>query len=120
MYCPACRSSESKVTDSRPSDDGNSIRRRRECLDCGERYTTWENATNLQNMRRDVFEAAVTLSAALEVVRGALSELRGIERRQADLQRDHVSQARSRLTNAHPVIHDFKMNAGGHNVSAND
>jgi len=117
MYCPTCRSSESKVTDSRPADDGNSIRRRRSCLDCGERYTTWENITNLQTMRRDVFDAAVTLSAALEVVRRSLDELRSIERRQIEMQRDAIPHDARRLTDAHPITHDFKMNAGGHNVS---
>ena len=42
MRCPSCGHLESKVVDSRPSDDGSSIRRRRECLDCGRRFTTYE------------------------------------------------------------------------------
>ncbi|MEG0070431.1 MAG: transcriptional regulator NrdR [Raoultibacter sp.] len=42
MRCPACGFLESKVVDSRPSDDGMSIRRRRECLKCGRRFTTYE------------------------------------------------------------------------------
>ena len=42
MRCPACSHLESKVVDSRPSEDGTSIRRRRECLDCGYRFTTYE------------------------------------------------------------------------------
>lgn len=42
MRCPACGNTESKVVDSRPSDDGLSIRRRRECLECGRRFTTYE------------------------------------------------------------------------------
>ena len=42
MRCPYCTFSESKVIDSRPTDDGNSIRRRRECLKCGKRFTTYE------------------------------------------------------------------------------
>ncbi|MEF9840974.1 MAG: transcriptional regulator NrdR [Raoultibacter sp.] len=42
MRCPACGYLESKVVDSRPSDDGMSIRRRRECLKCGRRFTTYE------------------------------------------------------------------------------
>lgn len=42
MRCPACGHPESKVVDSRPSDDGASIRRRRECLSCGRRFTTYE------------------------------------------------------------------------------
>ena len=42
MKCPYCGFSESKVIDSRPADDNNSIRRRRECLSCHKRFTTFE------------------------------------------------------------------------------
>lgn len=42
MKCPACGSEESKVIDSRPVEENNSIRRRRECLDCQHRFTTYE------------------------------------------------------------------------------
>ena len=44
MRCPSCGHLESKVVDSRPSDDGAAIRRRRECLACGNRFTTYERA----------------------------------------------------------------------------
>ena len=42
MRCPSCGYHESKVVDSRSADDGASIRRRRECLKCGARFTTYE------------------------------------------------------------------------------
>lgn len=42
MKCPYCSFEESKVIDSRPADDGERIRRRRECLNCGKRFTTHE------------------------------------------------------------------------------
>lgn len=42
MKCMYCGYTESKVLDSRPTDEGNSIRRRRECLKCGKRFTTYE------------------------------------------------------------------------------
>ena len=42
MKCPFCGFSESKVIDSRPTEDGNAIRRRRECLKCQKRVTTYE------------------------------------------------------------------------------
>ena len=42
MKCCYCGYSESKVVDSRPTDEGVSIRRRRECLKCGKRFTTYE------------------------------------------------------------------------------
>ena len=43
MKCPFCGHHEDKVVDSRASSDGASIRRRRECLDCGKRFTTYEH-----------------------------------------------------------------------------
>jgi transcriptional repressor NrdR len=42
MRCPQCGHEDDKVVDSRPSQDGRAIRRRRECLKCGERFTTYE------------------------------------------------------------------------------
>ena len=42
MKCPFCGYADSKVIDSRPAEDGTTIRRRRECLDCQKRFTTYE------------------------------------------------------------------------------
>ena len=47
MRCPYCSNPESKVVDSRPSDEGASIRRRRECLSCHRRFTTYETMESL-------------------------------------------------------------------------
>ncbi len=47
MKCPFCSNLESKVVDSRPSDEGASIRRRRECLECHKRFTTYETMESL-------------------------------------------------------------------------
>ena len=47
MRCPYCGNLESKVVDSRPSDEGSSIRRRRECLVCHRRFTTYETMESL-------------------------------------------------------------------------
>ena len=47
MKCPFCGHPESKVVDSRPADEGASIRRRRECLDCHKRFTTYETMESL-------------------------------------------------------------------------
>ena len=47
MKCPYCGHLESKVVDSRPSDEGASIRRRRECLECHRRFTTYETMESL-------------------------------------------------------------------------
>ncbi|OUN12484.1 transcriptional regulator NrdR [Flavonifractor sp. An91] len=50
MRCPFCAHPESKVVDSRPSDEGSSIRRRRECLACHKRFTTYETMESLPLM----------------------------------------------------------------------
>lgn len=47
MKCPYCGHKESKVVDSRPAEEYDSIRRRRECLGCGKRFTTYENVERL-------------------------------------------------------------------------
>ena len=47
MKCPYCGYEESKVIDSRPADEGASIRRRRECLACNRRFTTYENIEHM-------------------------------------------------------------------------
>ena len=44
MFCPFCSNSETKVIDSRLVSEGSQVRRRRECQECGERYTTFESA----------------------------------------------------------------------------
>ena len=48
MKCPACGSPDLKVVDSRPTEESNSIRRRRECLGCGKRFTTFETIETAQ------------------------------------------------------------------------
>lgn len=55
MQCPKCLHPSSKVIDSRPHDEGKSIRRRRECLNCGYRYNTYERLeqTPLLVIKRD-------------------------------------------------------------------
>ena len=47
MRCPFCYNMESKVIDSRPTDEGLTIRRRRECIECGKRFTTYEKIEQL-------------------------------------------------------------------------
>jgi transcriptional repressor NrdR len=56
MHCPFCRHEDSKVTDSRTSDDGSSIRRRRQCPECGKRFTTIETASLMVTKRSGVVE----------------------------------------------------------------
>ncbi len=60
MKCPFCGYEDSKVVDSRPTDEGTSIRRRRECLKCLKRFTTYETVERMPLMlvKRDGFAHA--------------------------------------------------------------
>ena len=68
MKCPYCSFEESKVVDSRHSEDGTSIRRRRECLQCGKRFTTYETVESLpivvvkKDGRRQTFDRSKVLN----------------------------------------------------------
>ncbi|MCD6152623.1 MAG: transcriptional repressor NrdR [Syntrophobacterales bacterium] len=67
MKCPFCSNVENKVIDSRISKDGNAIRRRRECLACGKRFTTYEFVEEVLPMvvkkdgRRETFDRGKVL-----------------------------------------------------------
>lgn len=91
MRCPFCGAADSKVTDSRPTDDGESIRRRRECLGCGKRFTTYETVERLplivikrdgsrqafekQKMLRGMIRACYKRPVSTEVLEHASSEI---------------------------------------------
>ncbi len=63
MKCQFCNSEDSRVVDSRPTDDGASIRRRRECISCSRRFTTYEKVEVIQllvikkDQTRELFDA---------------------------------------------------------------
>ena len=71
MKCPFCFYEESKVIDSRPTDEGERIRRRRECLKCGKRFTTYELIETVpvivikRDKSRQVFDRSKILSGLL-------------------------------------------------------
>jgi len=71
MKCPYCSYEESKVIDSRSADDGERIRRRRECLRCGKRFTTHEV---IENMVNDI-EAQLQSSLDREITSKQIGEL---------------------------------------------
>ena len=71
MKCPSCGQLESKVIDSRPSADGKSIRRRRECLECGKRFTTYETIETVplivikKDLTRETFDRNKILNSII-------------------------------------------------------
>lgn len=71
MKCPYCGYEESKVIDSRPTDENERIRRRRECIQCGKRFTTYEIIENVpiivvkKDKSREVFDRNKVLEGML-------------------------------------------------------
>ncbi|HHW60963.1 MAG TPA: transcriptional repressor NrdR [Syntrophomonadaceae bacterium] len=104
MRCPYCQAEDSKVIDSRASDEGYSIRRRRECLECKRRFTTYERYEERPLMvikksgRREPFDRNKLLSGisracekrpvSMEAIEGMLNQ---IERELRDLNEPEVS-----------------------------
>ncbi len=74
MRCPFCKSDNDRVIDTRPSDDGSAIRRRRECLKCGKRFTTHERLEEMpvriikKNGRREPFDRSKILTGIMRAV----------------------------------------------------
>lgn len=71
MKCPFCSFEESKVVDSRSTDDNTTIRRRRECLNCGKRYTTYEKVEDIpilvvkRDLTREIFNREKVVSGLI-------------------------------------------------------
>jgi transcriptional repressor NrdR len=68
MYCPFCDAMDTRVVDSRPADGGSAIRRRRECADCGNRFTTYERREAALVVRKR--NGSVQPFSAAKVLRG--------------------------------------------------
>ena len=91
MKCPFCGYTESKVIDTRPTDEGERIRRRRECLKCEKRFTTYEviETTPLMVIKRDgsreVFSRDKLLSGMIKSCEKRPVSLSALEEAVADI-----------------------------------
>ena len=81
MKCPFCGAQDSKVVDSRPNEDSNSIRRRRECIACQRRFTTYETVESLPIIvvKRDGSRQAFDRNKILNAM------VRAFDKRQVDV-----------------------------------
>lgn len=97
MKCPACAYEESKVIDSRPSADGSTIRRRRECLACQKRFTTYEiiETAPLVVVKRDKSREPFDRNKILSSIIRACDK-RQVSRKEME---DMVNEIESRLQN---------------------
>ena len=86
LKCPYCSHLESKVVDSRPAEEGSSIRRRRECLECHKRFTTYETMESLplvvikRDGSRQTFDRAKLLGSMLKACEKRSVSLATLER----------------------------------------
>lgn len=79
LKCPECGSENQRAIDSRPNADANMIRRRRECLDCGYRFTTHE-AVNILPRRKLIEEIKEVLMVNIgEAIRKTVEELEDMD-----------------------------------------
>lgn len=98
MKCPYCTHEESKVLDSRPVEDGASIRRRRECMSCGRRFTTYERMDHVPLMvvkrdgRREAFDRAKILAGLVRACGKRPVSIDELERVVADVEREVLNR----------------------------
>ena len=94
MRCPFCAHPESKVVDSRPSDEGASIRRRRECLACHKRFTTYETMESLplvvikKDGSRQTFDKSKILNGMIRACEKRPVPLAELEKIAAEIEQD--------------------------------
>ncbi len=92
MKCPYCGFAESKVIDSRPTDEGSRIRRRRECLACTRRFTTYEIVESLpivvvkKDKSREVFDRDKLFNGMLRACQKRPVSLEVLERAVGDIE----------------------------------
>ncbi len=92
MKCPYCEFEESKVVDSRPTDEGEAIRRRRECLECGKRFTTYEKIESIPLMvikkdgSRQMFDSQKLLNGIVRACEKRPVAMKDIERITNDIE----------------------------------
>ena len=92
MRCPYCNAPESKVIDSSPTDESNSIRRRRECLGCGKRFTTYETVESVplvvvkKDGSRQSFDKQKILNSMLRACDKRSVSLETLERAVSDIE----------------------------------
>ncbi|MGE5591493.1 MAG: transcriptional regulator NrdR [Bacillota bacterium] len=94
MNCPYCHHPDSKVLDSRPTEEGHAIRRRRECLACGRRFTTYEKVEEVPLMvvkkdgRRVAFDRSKVLAGIVKACEKRPIPLARLEELADEIERD--------------------------------
>ncbi|MBK5251202.1 MAG: transcriptional regulator NrdR [Peptostreptococcaceae bacterium] len=107
MNCPFCSNSETKVIDSRPTDEGNSIRRRRECLECKRRFTTYEKIEEIplvvvkKDMSRESFNRDKIRNGIIKACEKRPVSLQTIEHIVDELEKELQSSLEKEIESVH-------------------
>lgn len=107
MRCVFCGHDDSKVLDSRPVEEGRSIRRRRECLECGKRFTTYERVEELplvvvkSDNRRELFDAGKILNGMVKACDKRPIPLSVLESIVNDIERELTNSLEREVTSKH-------------------
>lgn len=104
MNCPFCNFSETKVVDSRPTDEGQAIRRRRECLRCSKRFTTYEKIEKIplivvkKDGNRQLYDRNKLLNGILKACEKRPVPLNKIEELVDDIEKDLYNSMEKEVT----------------------
>lgn len=107
MRCPFCGFLDSKVLDSRPADDGNVIRRRRECSECAKRFTTYEKIDEIplvvvkKDGSREVFDRAKILGGIIKACEKRSISLTEMEHTVDEIEKDLRNTMESEVASQH-------------------
>jgi transcriptional repressor NrdR len=104
MRCPFCSHEDTQVKDSRPSDDGRTIRRRRECPNCGRRFTTFERFQVQQILvikrdgRKELFDREKMTKSILTALRKRPVTQQQIAQMASDIEQNMTESGRSEVS----------------------
>ena len=107
MRCPFCGFEESKVIDSRPTDEGEKIRRRRECIKCAKRFTTYEIIENVpivvvkKDKNREVFDRSKLIKGMLTACEKRPVSIETIERAVSEIETTLQNSLDREVTSVH-------------------
>lgn len=106
MHCPFCGYFETKVLDTRSADDGTSIRRRRECVDCGKRFTTYEKIEDVpiviikKDGKRQVYDSNKILNGLIKACEKRPVALHELERITDEIERELKNRLEREVSSA--------------------
>ena len=107
MKCPYCGEADSKVIDSRSADEGTSIRRRRECLKCGRRFTTYETVESMplvvvkKDGSRQTFDRNKVLAGLVKACEKRAVPLSTLEKITSDIEQQLLNSLSREVASEH-------------------